>query len=1134
MNAQVLLSALYKKGAALAVEDGALLIDAPDGALDDVLLAQLRQHKQDIIALIQTLDATGARSAQPAGRPPAYDCASSLAQQRMLFMEELAGNSSYYNIPVAYEIAGPLNKPALAAAFARLVATHDVLRTLFVLKDQAYLQRICEPAPLAIGEIDIAGEADQEGALQALLAQEANYHFDLQHEWPIKVSLIARGTDRHVLCINIHHIAADGWSARRIAADLGAAYRACLGGTDQAVARACQYADYVEWQDGWQLSQAHRDAKAYWCETLQGAPQLHSLPADFVRPSVQVVAGATYVHPLASALVDAIGAAARASLTTPFVILQCGFAALLARYSGESDLVFGTAAANRQPAHFVDTVGLFVNTLALRYSVGDNLSFADLVEQGKRVSADAFRHQQLPFDVLVDVLQPKRSLGYNPLVQIMLVMQESGSAALALEGTTVSQLAQSQQVSKFDLALHVHAGKDAMQCKWEFNTALFKSATIAAMARHFELLLAAFLADPQRPVDSVPLVATAAHAPDPAAPALARPQCIHRLFEAQAALHPDALAVIDGPRTFSYGELDARATQLARQLYPACGASSPRIGVCMAKSAELIVAMLAIYKIGAVYVPLDPHYPQERIKFMIQDSGMKLLLTGEGSVLPADLPATVQTLDMTALADTTANIAADNPVALADDAEAPAYIIYTSGSTGQPKGVLVTQSNLFYSLQANGALMGITGKDVMPTIGSQAFGASLLEILLPLVSGGAVEIVKKAQVADVEKLVDVTGQVTLLHAVPSLMRQWLDVVLAPDSAAQYPNLRLLLVGGEAVPAGLLKRIRQWRPSIRVLALYGMTESAIVCSSFESNVETSANCCIGKPYASARFYVLNRHGQQQPVGVSGELHIGGLQVAAEYINQPHLTDERFIRCAQFAGERLYKTGDRVRLLDDGNYEFMGRVDHQVSLRGARIELGEIEALAAAVSCVKQAVAHVVDLDADEQTLVLFFTASAEGEAPAALIERIRTHLAHHLPDYMRPSVIEPIDAFPLNPNGKVDRKKLPRLQASAAIVAPANEIEQRLAEIWMSLLRCDSVSVTANFFDIGGHSLLAAKMVATVRSSFGISFPLALLFESPTIRTCARCVEKCLLEKYAQTLTTSDSARDAEQLDEMII
>jgi amino acid adenylation domain-containing protein len=1140
MNAQALVNALYKKGAALSVENGKLLIDAPDDALDDELIAQIRQHKQGIIALLQMLDAATLPTGNPVrqNHAPSYECAPSLAQQRMLFMEELAGNNSYYNIPVAYEITGPLDKSALVAAFARLVAAHDILRSVYVLKDQAYVQRICEPAALAIREIDLHDETDKDGALQAILAKEADYRFNLQDEWPIKVSLIALGKNHHVLSINIHHIAADGWSARRIVDDIGAGYKACLGRADPVgVQRGYQYADYVAWQDAWQQSDRYHEAKAYWLKALDGAPQRHSLSTDFIRPSVQVVAGATWSHQVKPSLFAAIGAAARAFQTTPFVILQCGFAALLARYGGESDIVFGTATANRQPVEFVDTVGLFVNTLVLRYSVGDNLSFADLIEQGKQVSANAFRHQQLPFDVLVDILQPKRSLGYNPLVQIMLVMQESESTLLELEGAQVAQLAQHQQVSKFDFALHVHAGKDGFEFKWEFNTSLYTLDTIKAMSEHVEQLLSACLAEPERVVDSVPMIAASPAAADSLVQAHPEPECIHRLFEAQAALHPGAIAIIDGARTLNYQALDLRANELAfhlsGHLSTACDGQSARIGVCMEKSIDLVVAMLAIYKIGAVYVPLDPHYPKERIEFMIRDSGMKLLLVSGGSALPENTASQVQTLDMATLPDTAAQVQVPSAV----DANAPAYIIYTSGSTGQPKGVLVTQSNLFHSLRANRAMMGITGEDIMPTIGSQAFGVSLLEILLPLTSGGAVRIVNKAQVVDIEKLVEVTGEVTVLHAVPSLMRQWLDAVVAAGSQAQYPHLRLLLVGGEAVPAGLLQRIKEWRPSVRLVALYGMTESTIVCSSFEPKVETSAHYCIGKPYASSRFYVLNRHGQQQPMGVPGELHIGGLQIAAEYINQPQMTDERFISLPQFAGERLYKTGDRVRLLADGNHEFMGRVDHQVSLRGARIELGEIEALAGAVQGVRQAVAHVVDIGADEQTLVLYYTPGTDGEPPATLIERIRSHLAKHLPDYMRPSLIQPLQAFPLNPNGKVDRKKLPQpevSEASEAMVAPATEIEQRLAEIWKSVLQCDSVSVTANFFEMGGHSLMAAKLIAKIRAGFGISFPLAQLFESPTIRACALCVENALMDKYAQKLLNNAADRDSTPFEEMTI
>jgi amino acid adenylation domain-containing protein len=529
--------------------------------------------------------------------------------------------------------------------------------------------------------------------------------------------------------------------------------------------------------------------------------------------------------------------------------------------------------------------------------------------------------------------------------------------------------------------------------------------------------------------------------------------------------------------------------------------------------------MLAIYKVGATYVPLDPHYPSERMAFMLRDAGVALLLVGGTS------DATLPQLDLRQLLATEAG--ADYPRRASPDLGA--YIIYTSGSTGQPKGVLVTHANLYYALHANRAAMRLTAGDSLPTIGSQAFGVSLLEILLPLTSGGQVQLVTRAQVVDVEALVRVTDDVTVLHAVPSLMRRWLDVLENGTDAIPYPRLRLLLVGGESVPASLLRRIKRWRPSVRVLALYGMTESAIVCSSFEASLTPAANFGIGKPYRHARFHVLGSAGQEQPDGVPGELHIGGLSIAAGYVGQPAMTAERFIASPFHPGERLYRSGDRVRRLADGSFEFLGRLDHQVSLRGARIELGEIETLANAVAGITQAVAHVAG---DDPVLVLFYTSPAPAGEQAGIVAALRAQMERRLPDYMRPSIVQHLPAFPLNPNGKVDRKKLPSPQAADTMAAPASDIERRLLAISHRLLERSDFGVTANFFEVGGHSLLATRMATGIRAEFGIDFPLAALFSSPTVRACGAVVEAKLKEKFAASM--AGPASEALVLDDEVV
>ncbi len=1140
MNTAQLVAALYARGAHLAVRNGELLVSASEGALDDALIAQVRADKPAIIALLGRLDQAGNAGAalSPPARPLAYSCALSLAQRRMLFLEELAGASSYYNMPLAFRIDGALDKPALHRALNDLVAVHDVLRSAYSQTAGEPVQVVAAPAPVALIEHTAASEAE----LADLLAVDADHRFALATAMPLRVALIALGERQHVLSINLHHIAADGLSAHKLLADLGTAYRHhCANASDTpALARGWQYADFVDWQAQWIASPQYEAAKTYWLATLADAPQLHGIMPDYQRPAVQSVAGSHLRLPLLPSLVQATAALARARSTTPFVIYQAAFAALLARYGDATDIVFGTAAANRQPAQFEQVVGLFVNTLVLRFAVDPHTSFGALVEQAKNVSGNALRHQQLPFDALVEQLRPARSLAYNPLVQIMLVMQDEDGQALTLDGATVQACEQQQAVSKFDIALHVRQRDGAVLLDWEYNTGLFAASTIAAMSANFVHLLQACVDGVEGPIGAIALPGMRDPRAEPErdlAGDAGAPQCVHQLFERMAARQPGAPALLEGERSTTYGELEQQAERVARHLALAGAGANTAVGVCMEKSAALVIAMLAIYKVGATYVPLDPHYPHERLVFMLRDASVALLLVDGDSPSDADLGADatgamLPRLDLRVLLATEVKI--DYPRCAAPSNGA--YIIYTSGSTGQPKGVLVTHANLYYSLHANRAAMAFAETDAMPTIGSQAFGVSLLEILLPLTSGGAVRLVTRSEVIDLEALVRVTGDVTVLHAVPSLMRRWLDVLETGADAADgeaampYPGLRLLLVGGESVPAGLLKRIKQWRPSVRLLALYGMTESAIVCSSFEASLATDAPAAhygIGKPYRHARFHVLGSAGQEQPDGVPGELHIGGLSIAAGYVGQPAMTAERFIASPFHPGERLYRSGDRVRRLADGSFEFLGRFDHQVSLRGARIELGEIETLANGVAGVTQAVAHVAG---EDPVLVLFYTSPASADEQVDIVAALRAQMERRLPDYMRPSIVQHLPAFPLNPNGKVDRQKLPSPQAADAMEAPASEIERRLLAISHALLERSDFGVTANFFEVGGHSLLATRMATRIRAEFGIDFPLAALFSSASVRACAAVVEAGLKEKFAASMAgpaSSELALDDE-------
>lgn len=1128
MNAQDIVELLYKKGVTLAVEGDSLKIGFAD-SLDDGLLSAVKNNKADIISLLRKLDGHVLDVGLTKNTyPESYECMTSVAQQRILFMEELSNHSSYYNIPVAYRISGRLNKDALRMSLDSLVSKHDVLRSKYLIKEGVYIQHVCKPEQLGFTEISLLGDSNQESILHSILKNEAEYKFSLLNEWPIKVSLIQLKEDEYVLSINIHHVAADGWSARVIIEEINSAYRIFSSKPDEQlgleVNLSFQYADYVYWLEQWKSTDEYLASRNYWLTELNEAPELHSLPTDFLRPTIQNVDGNLYRKVFSEKQSDVIQSCARLHKTTPFVIFQAIFAAFLARYSGESDIVFGTVTANRKPIEFINTVGLFVNTLALRYRIDNDTTLHNLIYQAIDVSERAFKFQRFPFDALVDELRPARSLGYSPLIQIMLVMQDGAANSLSLDGLTVVPIAQRQNVSKFDIALHVSSVDDKFFVDWEYNISLFKEATIKRMADHFELILNAISSFPEKKVHQLSLFQNINHLIYPNVKDIPDPRCIIELFEHHVAFNKDRIAIRDGSKEICYGELGKIVNNAANYLSKLTETEIKRVGVCSEKSTELLIALLAIFKMGATYVPLDPYYPKDRLDWMVNDSKIDLLLLGAN--IDCSVNFQVRTISLENLSTQSES---QNNLVFTNDINAPAYIIYTSGSTGKPKGVLVSQKSLFYSLYANRTIMGITCNDLLPTIGSQAFGVSLLEILLPLISGGGVRIVRKDQVADIDRLVNETKDVTVLHAVPSLMRQWLDVITYKENV--YPHLRLLLVGGEAVPHELLKKIKKWRPQIQLLELYGMTETTVVCSSYSVGNDLHSSYCIGKPHMTTYFFVLNEQKLLQPIGVPGELYIGGYCLASEYINQLEMTAERFIDNPFKPGEKLYRTGDRVKLLDDGYYEFLGRVDHQVSLRGARLELGEIESLALHVAGVKQAIAHVVQLSNSDKTLVLYFTAydMNSNELP----DRIRGYLVSNLPDYMCPTIIQQVDSFTLNPNGKVDRKKLPSLIMTADRTEPETNIEVALLRLWQEVLCRYDIGVTANFFEVGGHSLMASKLSTLIRKEFSIEFPLVLLFEFPTIRSCSKHIEMILNETQAESLVLDNGYNDLS-VDELTI
>lgn len=1120
MSAQEIIESVLCNGASISQVDGNIRITDPDKRIVPEMLARIRDNKNEIIAFLKLLEPMD--HSYPAIDPQAsweiQRYRASTSQKRMLFMEELAGNESYYNMPVVYEISGELNAVALQSACRLLVAIHDVLRsTCDEEHGEMYIQ-VQNSTDFTLQQVDLRNHRSVAEQSQTLLDQEINHRFNLRREWPFRVLLIREAVDEYKLCINIHHIAGDGWSAKRIIADLSCLYSACCGeeNTPTDWPKPYPYSAFVAWQDRWLGSSACDQAKAYWLNLLNGAPDLHSLPTDFIRNSSVDVRGDHFHQPISLADLNQLNSEARRYGVTATILLQSLFSLFLSRYSGEQDIVFGTAVANRKPIEFSDTVGLFVNTLALRFRLNDQANLRSTIAQAIELNRHAQQHQSYPFDSLIEELNPVRGANFNPLVQIMLVMQEDAHKNLTLTQTHCKAMDNYQPVSKFDLTLHCCLDSARAGIRWEYRTSLFSSATIARMAASFATLIRSCFATPTESYLSLPMVTQASTELQQVHTNFEPPHPVHKLFEAWVHKTPDATALCIKDQILSYRELNCRATILAAQIAKRIKPGKRRVGIMMDRSEHLVIALLACFKAAAVYVPLDPTYPERRLAYMIEDAELDLILTRDipfAKELIPELPTPL--FDVNALI----NSAAEPSVVDNSSAETPAYIIYTSGSTGKPKGVLVNHSSLYYSLVENSKVMKFSPGDRMPTVGSQAFGVSLLEILLPLINGASVEIVERTQFSGIEDWIQATNQVTVLHAVPSLMRQWLDLVDGKQTKL-YPHLRLLLVGGEPVPNELLARLSQWRDDVEVRELYGMTESAVVCASYTYSPETRVPYCIGLPHPHANFYVLNSRGVEQPVGVAGELYIGGLSLAQGYINNPLATAKAFVE--NHHGTRLYKTGDRVRRLACGRYEFLGRTDNQVNLRGVRLELGEIEAVASQVAGVEQAICHVLTVN-DEPSVALYFVSR---EPEGAILQKVKVALTKHLPAYMQPAYVMAMESLPLNANGKIDRSQLqvPNRRSGAAR-PPVSDLEKSIAEIWKRCLGLDHIGVDQSFFELGGHSLLASRVATAIRQMFSVDFPLHAVFETPTIEACAALVQQAQNNKLRCALTQKHVSQD---------
>lgn len=1009
----------------------------------------------------------------------------SFAQRRFWFLDQYERDRSAYIHCSAFRLKGPLDMAALRRALDRIVERHEVVRTTYHARGGVPYPSIEGPRPVELEVVEV-GSLDE---ARALAAAQSRQRFDFTRDLMIRLTLARLAPDDHVLLYTRHHIASDGWSAEVFVRELAALYEGAAI-PDLHI----QYSDYARWQKARYEAGAWDDQIEYWRETLRGSLPLLPLPTDRPRPPRQTFAGGQETFVLPPELTRPIEEVARREHATLFMALAAAFKALLYRYSGATDILVGCPAAGRSHIETEPLLGLFLNTLVLRTDLSGAPAFRELLARERTTALGAYAHQELPFEKLVEALQPARSLSHSPLFQAFFQFRNLPFAALRFAGLECEPVEFDPGTAQFDLAVEVTPAGESLRVALTYNSDLFERQTARRMAGHYRALLEGVARNPEQRVSAIRLLQEEERrqvlvewnrTERPVAPV-----CVHELFEAQAARTPDAVAVIFGDCEVTYGELDRRADALARRLRRLGVGPDVLVGLAVERSHEMVAALLGILKAGGAFLPLDPGYPSERLAFMLEDSGAPVLVTERSLVsrLPERLP-TVVFLDE---ADGRGSEGTGERPVLP---ESLAYAIYTSGSTGVPKAVLVTHRSLTNAMESFRSEPGMSERDLVLTVTTLSFDIAALEIFLPLICGARLAVAPREAQKDgvaLAKLIDRLHP-TYLQATPAGWRMLIDAGWRGSE-----NLTITC-GGEVLPRPLAEALLT--RGARVFNLYGPTETTIY-STMERVRQDTPSVPIGRPLANVRVYVLDAHREPVPVGVAGELYIGGTGVARGYWKQPELTRERFLPdpFAGNPGARMYRTGDLVRWLPDGRLDYLCRLDDQVKLRGFRIELGEVEAALAAHPSLEAAAAAV-----RKDTLVAY---CVWRDGRAADSGALRTFLTARLPGYMLPTRFVAISSLPLLPNGKVDRGALAAIEEPRAArdgTAPRDETERRLAAIWEELLGTAPMGIDDHFFELGGHSLLAARAAARIEEAFGKRVPLATLFEAPTIAQLAPLV-----------------------------
>ena len=1035
-------------------------------------------------------------------------CPPSYAQVRQWFLWQLEPDGTAYHISGALRLRGHLDVEALKASFDALVVRHESLRTVFRGGEDGQAEQVIQADDRAqIEEVDLSSELakEREAKVREVAVRLHQTPFDLEAGPLLRVGLIREAADEHVLVVVMHHIVSDGWSMQIIVDEFVAQYRARIQGQEpQLAVLPIQYADYAVWQRNW-LEAGEKDRQlSYWKAQLGDEHPVLQLPADHARRADGRYSAAHHGIELSSELVQGLHQRAQAEGATLFMVLLAGVQALLHRYSSQQDIRVGVPIANRHRVETEGVVGFFVNTQVLRNVINGRLSLAQVLKQAKEAALGAQTHQDLPFEQLVEALQPERNLGTNPLFQVMVNHQRQDHRALQqLPGLALEDYALGEQGAQFELTVDTSEDADGhVHVSFSYAEGLFEASTIERMAGHYVALLQALSDRPEQAVGDVQLLGEAEQQQLQAwgvnATRYSDAQPVHRLIERQARVHPEAVALLFGDEALTYAELNARANRLAHRLIALGVGPEVKVGIAVERSIEMVVGLLAILKAGGAYVPLDPEYPADRLAYMVEDSGIGLLLTQSAvkDRLPAAEGLAVLELDGLELADELAQ----NPE-VAVHGENLAYVIYTSGSTGRPKGATIRHRALSSCMTWMQQTYSLTATDTVLHKAPFCFDVSVWEIFWPLTAGVRLVVANPGDHRDPARITELIlkHEITTLNFVPAMLQAF----LAHEGIEAQTRLRYVICGGEAMPAATQSEALHRLKGVSLQNLYGPTETTIHVTRWTCRDDGQSQVPIGQPISNTQSYVLDESLGRVPQGVAGELYIGGELLGRGYLNRPSLSAERFVADPfDEAGGRLYRTGDLVRWNGEGQLEYLGRIDHQVKIRGFRIELGEVEAQLLSQPEVREVV--VVAKEGPGGARLVGYVSAQAGQAIEA--GELRERLGKQLPDYMVPSVLVVLESLPLNANGKVDRKALPEpgFESEHEYEAPQGEVEEALAKIWAEVLGVERVGRHDNFFELGGHSLLALSVLERMRAQ-GLAVQVRTLFQQPELAAFAQAV-----------------------------